>query len=104
MLTGTDIERLLATNDKAICRALVVLHNRQTSDEQAEKDAKYRNNRGFRPAHARMGSLMAEFYLKHGYLTERQINYWRVKGKQGMRIAIYWRQLLEEAKKKASVA
>lgn len=104
MLTGTDIVRLLESNDKAICRALVVLHNRQTTDEKETKVARHLNGRGFRPAHARMGSSMAEFYLKYGYLTEKQIAYWRVKGKQGMRIAIYWRQLLEEAKKKASVA
>lgn len=104
MLNGTDIVRLLENNDKAICRALVVLYNRQTADEKVEGDAKYRNNRGFRPAHARMGSSMAEFFLKNGYLSEKQIAYWRVRGKQGMRISIYWRQLLEEARKKAAQA
>ena len=104
MLTGTDIVRLLESNDKAVIRALVVLYNRQTADEKVEGDAKHRNNRGFRPAHARMGSSMAEFFLKNGYLTEKQIAYWRVRGKQGMRISIYWRQLLEEAHKKAAKA
>ena len=103
-LTGTDIVNLLKTNDKAICRALVVLKNRQTEDEQVIKGCKYRNFRGFRPAHAKVGTSMAEFYEKHGYLTEKQINYWRVLGKQGMRISIYWKQLLQEAKEKAAKA
>ena len=101
-LTGTDIVNLLKTNDKAICRALVVLKNRQTADEQVIKGCKYKNFRGFRPAHAKMGTSMAEFYETHGYLTEKQINYWRVLGKQGMRISIYWKQLLDAAHKKAA--
>lgn len=101
-LTGTDIVNLLRSNDKAVCRALVVLKNRQTTDEQIQKDTKYRNGMGFRPAHARMGTSMAEFYEKHGYLSEKQIAYWRKEGKQGMRISIYWRQLLEAVKEKAA--
>lgn len=103
-LTGTDIVNLLKTNDKAIARALVVLKNRQTADEQVAKDCKHRNHRGFRPAHAKVGTSMAEFYEKHGYLTEKQIAYWRVLGKQGMRISIYWKQLLQEAREKAAKA
>ena len=45
---------------------------------------------------------MAKFYERNGYLTEKQIAYWRKTGKQGMRIAIYWRQLLAEAHAKAA--
>lgn len=101
-LTGTDIVNLLKTNDKAVARALVVLKNRQTADEQVQKDSKYRNGQGFRPAHARMGTSMAEFYEKHGYLSEKQIAYWRKEGKQGMRISIYWKQLLAAAHEKAA--
>lgn len=59
--------------------------------------------RGFRPCHARMGSSMAEFYNRNGYLSPKQIAYWRVPMKKGgMRIAIYWKQLLAEAHAKAS--
>lgn len=101
-LTGTDIVKLLETNDKAIARALVVLKNRQTADEVAHQDSKHLNNRGFRPCHARMGTSMAEFYEKNGYLSPKQIAYWRVRGKEGMRISIYWRQLLAEAHQKAA--
>jgi hypothetical protein len=101
-LTGNEIVEMLRTNDKAVCRALVVLNERQTADEQAVEHTKHRNYRGFRPCHARMGTSMAKFYLKKGYLSPRQIAYWRKEGKEGMRIAIYWRQLLDVAHKKAA--
>ena len=101
-LTGTDIVEMLRTNDKAVCRALVVLHERQTEDEKNSEHTRHENGRGFRPCHARMGSSMAKFYLKRGYLTQKQIAYWRKEGREGMRIAIYWRQLLDEAAKKAT--
>jgi hypothetical protein len=101
-LTGTDIVNLLRTNDKAVIRALLVLNERQTTEEQQIEATTTRNDRGFRPCHARVGTNMAKFYQRKGYLTPKQIAYWRVEGKQGMRIAIYWRQLLSEAKKKAA--
>jgi hypothetical protein len=101
-LTGTDIVNLLKTNDAAVERALVRLYHRQTSDEQVDQDVKVRNMRGFRPCHARMGSSMAQQILNGRRLSERQIAYWRVPMKKGgMRIAIYWRQLLAEAHAKA---
>lgn len=104
-LTKNDIVNLLATNDKAVCRALVVLNARQTYDEQVAEHTKHLNGRGFRPAHAKMGTSMADFFTRKGYLSPKQIAYWRrpMKGGQ-MRIAIYWRQLLEEAEAKAKKA
>lgn len=99
-LTGTDIVNLLRTNDKAVCRALVVLKNLQTEDEQDAKTSFVDNRRGFRPQHAKIGTSMAEFYEKNGYLTPKQIAYWRVPKKEGMRISIYWKQLLAAAHRK----
>lgn len=101
-LTGTDIVNLLKTNDRAVARALVVLYERQTDDEKTSENTRHHNNRGFRPCHARMGTSMAKFYLRNGYLTPRQIEYWRKEGKEGIRIAIYWRQLLDAAHRKAA--
>lgn len=101
-LTGTDIVKLLETNDKAVARALVVLYERQTADEKVSEHTKHHNNRGFRPCHARMGTSMAKFYLARGYLSPKQIAYWRKRGKEGMRISIYWKQLLDAAHKKAA--
>lgn len=91
------IVELLQRNDIAVGRALLRLYQNQTFDERVEKDAKYRNNKGFRPCHARMGVEMAEFFKRNGYLTPAQARYWRVRDKQGkMRIGIYATQLLNE--------
>lgn len=103
MTTKESIVKLLKTNDKAVARALVVLTARQTSDEQLQENTKYLNGRGFRPCHARMGTSMANFYSRNGYLSPKQIAYWRGKDKSGkMRIEIYAGQLLEVAKEKAA--
>lgn len=97
-----DIIKLLATNDKAVARALVVLTERQTADEQNQETTKYLNGQGFRPCNARVGTSMANFYLRNGYLTPKQVAYWRKPIKGGtMRIAVYAGQLLQIANDKA---
>lgn len=104
MLSKQSIVKLLQQNDKAVGRALVVLTNRQTADEQASEHTRYLNGRGFRPCHARMGTSMAKFFQRNGYLTPKQIAYWRVLDKTGaMRIGIYAGQLLEEAIEKQKI-
>jgi len=46
---------------------------------------------------------MAKFYKRTGYLSPKQINYWRVKDKSGKsRIGIYAGQLLREFVKTAA--
>ena len=103
MVTKSEIINLLRTNDKAVARALVVLADRQTADEQVSEATKYNNGRGFRPCHAHMGTSMAKFYNARGYLSPKQIAYWRAKIKTGqMRIEIYAGQLLEAAQTKAA--
>lgn len=102
-LTKDSIVALLTVNDKAILRALLVLNDRQTYDEQVSEDTKHNNGRGFRPCHARMGTSMAKFGASAGFLTPKQIAYWRKPMKGGqMRIAIYWKQLIEAAAEKAA--
>ena len=96
--TVESIKQLLATNDKAVGRALIVLKNRQTSDEQVTEATRHLNGRGFRPCHARMGTSMGKFFETKGYLSSKQIAYWRKETASGKsRIEIYARQLLEEA-------
>lgn len=86
---------LLAKNDKAIGRALLRLTERQTFDEQEAKDTKYKNGRGFRPCHSRVGVLGGLYFRKHGQLEDWQLAYWRKADKNGvMRIGIYASQLL----------
>jgi len=101
-LTKEKILELLATDKRAVARALLVLTDRQTPDEQAQETTRYLNGRGFRPCHARRGVSMAKFFKERGFLTDKQIAYWRFREAHGeMRIGIYWRQLLEEAQWKA---
>jgi len=104
-LTKEKILELLATDKRAVARALLVLTDRQTPDEQAQETTRYLNGRGFRPCHARRGVSMAKFFKERGFLTDKQIAYWRFREAHGeMRIGIYWRQLLEEAQWKAQQA
>lgn len=103
MTTKADIISLLKTNNKAVARALVVLTARQTATEQNAEQTINRNGEGFRPCHARMGTSMAKFFEKRGYLTPKQVEYWRKPMKTGqMRIEIYAGQLLDVAKQKAA--
>lgn len=101
-LDKAAIVSLLKTNDRAIARALVVLTERQTADEQAAETTKYQNGQGFRPCHARMGTSMAQFYTRNGFLSDKQVAYWRKPMRDGrMRIEIYAGQLLEIAHQRA---
>jgi len=100
-LTKQNIVSLLESNDKAVARALVVLNNRQNVEEQNAEATIYHNMRGFRPCHANKGTGMAKFFEKNGFLSKKQVDYWRKRDKNGnMRIAIYWKQLIDEAKAK----
>ncbi len=98
MLTKQSIITLLQTDARAVARALIVLTERQTTDERNSEQTRHLNGRGFRPCHARMGTNMANFFKRQGYLTDRQVAYWRQTDRTGaMRIGIYAGQLLEEA-------
>ena len=104
-MTKTEIIKLLETNDKAVARAVFVLNERQTFDEQNSETTVHHNGVGFTGADARMGTSMAKFYARSGFLTEKQIAYWRKPNKNGvMRIAKYAGQLLEIAEAKAKAA
>ena len=99
------IINLLQTNDKAICRALVVLNERQTMTEQSAQYTINRNGEGFTPADARMGTSMAQFFTKRGYLTEKQLAYWKKPNAKGVwRICKYAGQLLAVAEAKKAQA
>ena len=84
------LKALLDTNDKAVCRALLLLHARQTADEQAVQHTKYVNNRGFSGSDAPILSSLAVWYKSKGWLSPKQMTIARRKVKK------YTRQLLEE--------
>jgi hypothetical protein len=108
MVTKAQLVQLITRNDdvavEAIGRALVHLFNRQTTDEQRSNDTRVYNLRGFTAADARQGSIHAKYFLKHRTLQQWQIEHWLKPNRKGtLRLAKYWRQLAEEARKKASM-
>lgn len=100
-LTVDVIREKLLTDDRWLCRALVALNERQTVDEQRTETTRYRNEMGFRPAHAKRGTSMAQFYQRTGFLTPKQKAWWRSTTDCGKtRIEIYAGQLLKVAEEK----
>ena len=103
------IEFFLSRKDKvgmhSVGRALVHLRNRQTEEELLVEETRVHNGRGFQPVHAKIGTSMANFYEKNGFLSPKQVNYWQsgTEKVQKPRIARYSRQLMEEAEKKMGI-
>lgn len=97
-LTADMIREKLLTDDRWLARALVALNERQTWDERRDETTRYHNEQGFRPMHAKRGTSMAQFYLNRGYLTPKQLAWWRARTESGKsRIEIYANQLLKVA-------
>lgn len=104
-LTKENIVKLLSENDRAIGRALMVLTERQTFDERQNQDTKYSNGIGFTPADAKVGVSMGQQFKERNFLTVKQVAYWRKPNNKGvMRIAKYWKQLIDAAKEKQAAA
>lgn len=106
-MNKAQLVQLITRNDEvavhAIGRALVHLFNRQTRDEQAANDTRVHNLRGFTSADARQGCIHAKYYLKHRSLQPWQVRHWlKADRKSNLRLGKYWRQLSEEAAKKAA--
>ena len=101
-----QIEAVLSRKDKlgmhAVGRALVHLKNRQTEDEQRCEETRVHNKMGFQPIHAKIGTSMANFYEKNGYLSPKQVAFWQSEQNKLKKPVIcrYWKQLVEEAEKK----
>ena len=100
-LTTDMIREKLLSDDRWLARALVALNERQTWDERRDETTRYHNEQGFRPMHAKRGTSMARFYVQRGYLTPKQIAWWRARTDSGKsRIEIYAGQLLKVAQAK----
>ena len=107
--TKEDIKALLLRQDavgvKAIGRALLALKRRQTHTEQVTESTRLHNGIGFTGADARMGTSMATQFQQRGFLSPKQVAYWRRPNVRGVpRIVKYTGQLLEEANGQRKVA
>ena len=103
----TKILNVLSRKDQvgmhAIGRALIHLLNRQTSEEQIVLETRCWNSRGFNSHDAYLGTQLAKFYEKNGYLSDKQMEVWQRPCKKGSAVSAigkYWGQLLEEAESK----
>lgn len=79
---------------RALAKALVIVYNNQTTDEQESKETKHHNSIGFSSPDANLGSRCATYFLKHKTLQPWMFNVWMKKNSKGVRrIEKYWRQL-----------
>lgn len=107
IVTRESLRAMLESSDqkqraKIIGRALVRLYERQTQAEKNIKATTDDNNAGFASSDAKVGSRVAEGYLKYGTLLEWQIDVWMRPSASGFpRICRYHRQLNEVAEELA---
>ena len=63
----------LSSKPNQAIKALVVLFNRQTEDEQIEEHTRYYNNVGFNHNDAKFLTSLAKQYISNGHLSEKQM-------------------------------
>jgi hypothetical protein len=80
-----------------IGRALVVLFNRQESEEQSSNGTKFKNGVGFSSNDARLGSIGAKYYIQFKTLTPKLLAGWLKDSHGYPRICRYSKQLNEIA-------
>lgn len=85
------IQFLIATNDRAVERALIQIYHRQTRGEQDSKQTREHNSVGFTAFDGDFLSDVAEKCIKYNGLTAGQLAAVRPK------MMKYWAQLLEIA-------
>lgn len=74
--------------------ALVRIFSLQTEDEKVSESTLHQNGMGFSGVDAEIGSSMALFFSKTGFLTPGQVAVWTKRGKNGRpRILKYAKQL-----------
>ena len=71
--TKDEIIHLLETNDTMVIHSLIQIYNRQTESEKAIKETNTNNGVGFNGVDGGFMSTCAEFALKRGYLTPKQM-------------------------------
>jgi hypothetical protein len=98
MISRAIIVQSPLSNPRAVEKAIVMLYDWQTSDEQSARDTKHTNGRGFNTAHAKLGTYYAKWIKSGKNLTGHHLGKART-------IALYYAgtQLLEAAKLKAKI-
>lgn len=97
MKTSQMIANLLDTNNLAVERAIIVIYERQTYDEQRDSTTKHLNDRGFSASTARVGTYFARWIRSGQHLTGNHLS--RARGIAKLHI----KQLVEAANQKAAL-
>jgi len=98
-MTKTEIAALLASNDRAVERALIVLAAQQTEDERRSQHTHDLNNRGFNKLDAEIFTSFAQQLQRGRGLSPRQLRVCR----KNNRLAKYHRQLNAAAEAKSEL-
>lgn len=96
-VTKEIVQNLLATNDRAVARALIVLLDYQTQDEKERQSTSHANGRGFNHVDAPLMTSMAEQIKRGRTLSQKQLDWLRGVGKARSRIGKYAQQLADHA-------
>ena len=75
--TKEAIINLINTREDAVLKGIVIIYNRQTTDEQVTQDTKYLNGRGFNGFDAEFGSSLAVQVINKHYLSIKQMEFAR---------------------------
>ena len=108
IVTRKSLQHMLDTADEQrvihiVGRALVVLFNNQTRDEQSMNTTNKDNGIGFTGADAKAGSITAKSYLKNKTLLDWQVAKWlKVSNSGYSRLTKYHKQLNAAAMEKRS--
>jgi hypothetical protein len=89
-MNKAEVRALLLNNDRAVERALVVLFERQTEEEQSSGTTNASNRKGFSAFHAKQGTYLAKWILSGKRLSGRFME-------QGRKMACYYAGQLAEA-------
>lgn len=84
----TSIQRLLDSNDTAALKALKIIYDNQTDDEQTTERTKYHNGKGFTGIDAEIMTSIYKWYERKGWVSPKQMRIIRRKVRR------YWRQVL----------
>ena len=88
-MTPQEVKAKLKEDKEFLVGSLIALYRLQTEDEKASKSTARRNNVGFNGTDARFLSDISEYYLKRGFLTDKQMRIVRPK------LAKYSKQIAE---------
>jgi hypothetical protein len=92
------IQALLASNDKAVMKALMVVYGNQTRDEKIAEHTHHHNKTGFNGRDANIMSKFAAQVTAKNWLSRRQMEICRRV------LPKYWKQLQKEIERRAAEA